>query len=544
MLGVCGLVALPQSVCTGQTQNEAAVLVGQGAFLRGAGSYNLNTAKADSINVDTVIRWKQDLRKISAERRELQARNEAGKKLRIEEVQERLLLREQQLRTNPTTADIQNGQALNALLDDLTDPDISSADWYTKVVPLPKDLSVKDLIFRFTPSSASPNASKALSRGVIALSRLDVEGKKWPTVMKERGLDKERAAYEVAYVRLREQLIDDKFDRKALVELDRSLDALKAKAETVVLKDRGFRDEALHFVEDLKDATRMFDAATVDYAREILVDTKEHDATTVAELVGFMLKYRLQFASAERSATGRVLYGQIYEVLQQQAKLFGIKPVEAKADAGLTPQLDVDKFVQQYAQACDRADKNLHEAFDKQIELVRKLPRLKADERQSQIEIIRVEKSTFEKHGTIPFSPVMRDDAIKYLKALAEADFQASKIYDKTIDYLTKKKDDAAAAEKVAEKKKVLAPKVVGKWQLTGINVKNNDIWIMYSNGTFQFAKSSWALDKTRMITNHPNSAAPGGAFVNTCTFEKNGQEFQIQNQTGAQFKATRIDPK
>ncbi len=73
---------------------------------------------------------------------------------------------------------------------------------------------------------------------------------------------------------------------------------MKAKVQTAVPKDRGFRDEAAKFVEELKDATRMFDAATVDYAREILVDTKDQEATTVAELVSFMLKYRLQFASA------------------------------------------------------------------------------------------------------------------------------------------------------------------------------------------------------------------------------------------------------
>jgi hypothetical protein len=45
----------------------------------------------------------------------------------------------------------------------------------------------------------------------------------------------------------------------------------------------------MKFVVDLKNATRMFDATTVDYARAILVDTKGNDAKTVAELVGFML---------------------------------------------------------------------------------------------------------------------------------------------------------------------------------------------------------------------------------------------------------------
>lgn len=337
LLLLCGLFFLPQPHSFGQTQNEAAVIRAQGAFLQGAGSYNLNTAKAESISVDTLIRWKQDLRKIDVERRALREQQQAGKKQKIEDVKKRMAMREHELRVDPTAADVQNGQALNALLYDLTDPDISSNDWYTKVVQLPKGMSVKDLIFRFVAANGSSNASKVLSRGAIALSRLDVKGESWPTFMKNTGLEKECLAYESAYAKLREELLANKFEVKTLLALDRSLDALKVKVQTAVPKDRGFRDEAAKFVEELKDATRMFDAVTVDYAREILVDTKDQEATTVAELVSFMLKYRLQFGSAERSATGRVLYGQIYEAMRQQTQQFGIKPPEPPAVAVAAP---------------------------------------------------------------------------------------------------------------------------------------------------------------------------------------------------------------
>ncbi len=117
---------------------------------------------------------------------------------------------------------------LNALLYDLTDPAISSSDWYTKVVPLPTEMSVKELIFRFIPASGSANASKVLSRGAIALSRLDVKGDNWPTVMKHTALDKERLAYETAYAKLRDELLGDKFDLKTLLELDRVVGCLES----------------------------------------------------------------------------------------------------------------------------------------------------------------------------------------------------------------------------------------------------------------------------------------------------------------------------
>jgi hypothetical protein len=113
------------------------VLRGQGAYLKGAGSYNLNTAQGNSINVDAMIRWKTDLRKIQSEKREFDARREAGKKLRIEEVRQRQFEHERQLRVDPKPEDVLNGDALNVLVYDLTDPDIKQDDWSSKTVPLP-----------------------------------------------------------------------------------------------------------------------------------------------------------------------------------------------------------------------------------------------------------------------------------------------------------------------------------------------------------------------------------------------------------------------
>jgi FKBP-type peptidyl-prolyl cis-trans isomerase len=151
----------------------------------------------------------------------------------------------------------------------------------------------------------------------------------------------EKTAYENAYAKVRDQLLADQFELKAVLEMDRTLDALKAKVMSAVPAERDYRAQALKFVEDLKDSTRLFDAGTVDYAKDILSDTQDHDATTVAELVSFMLKYRLQFATAERSSTARELYPKLYEALRQQAKELGIKPPEVES---LKPQ--IPEFIQ------------------------------------------------------------------------------------------------------------------------------------------------------------------------------------------------------
>ena len=329
---------------------------GQGAYLNGAGWYNLNTAKANAVNTDAAIRWKQDLRKIQSEKRDLEARTAAGKKLREEEVKQRQQERERQLRVAPTGADVQTGEALNVLLYDLTDPAITTESWQSKSVALPEMMSVKDLIFRFTPLSSSSKSSAALSKGVIALSRLAVTGKAWPTPLQLPEVERERLEYEKAYAKLSEEIRAGDFNIKSVQEMDKSLDALKAKVTSAVPVERGFRTEAGKFAEDLKNSTKMFDAATIDYAREILVDTKDHEATTVAELVAFMLKYRLQFASAERSPDASELYTKLYDTLRQQHTAFGIKLPDALPPQALAQDHDAVKPVPRDANWMKRHD--------------------------------------------------------------------------------------------------------------------------------------------------------------------------------------------
>jgi hypothetical protein len=300
-------------------------LRGEGEFLKGAAWYQLNSAKATSINVDSTIRWNEELRRqYEANLNDAIARNVrkgADKALKDQEVKRRQSERQHQLRVAPTTADVESGDALNALLVDLANPTIASTLWQASRVELPATISVKELVFRFTPKPGS-KGTEALSAGVIAIARLDMKGK-WPTVLSSSELSTQKRQYEEAYERVRQLTFEGQFELDAILRLDSVLDTLKSRVTIVVPTQRGFRDEAIKVVNDLKDATRMFDAQTIDYAREIIRDTASHDAGTVQEQ-----KYRLMFASAERSPEARVLYPQLRELMAQQLKLLGI-PIEA-----------------------------------------------------------------------------------------------------------------------------------------------------------------------------------------------------------------------
>lgn len=321
---------------------EGATLRGAGAYLKGLGWYNLKTAQGNAINTDTAIKWQREMRRIVAENNELQARKAAGKALKIEDVKRRRLQREQQLRTNPTGDDVASGEALNVLLFDLTDPDFTTEHWLEKQIALPKGMSVKDLAFTFIPTSTSSASSKALGKCVIALSRLNLHDRV-PTALSADALESERAAYEKAYDNVRKQVIDGKLKVDSLLAMDKSLEALRAKVQSTVPTERGFRTEATRIVDEMVSATRMFDASTVEYAKEIIVDTQDHDAQTVFELVRFMLKYRLQFASTARNPEGRELYTQLYELMLTQLKELGWNSTAASSD-GKDPSLATQGF--------------------------------------------------------------------------------------------------------------------------------------------------------------------------------------------------------
>lgn len=293
-----------------------------GDFLQGAGWYNLRNSQAAAVATETEIRWKEDLRRIQREKYELLQRNEAYKKMNKQERIRKNQEEEIRIRADPKDEDICRGLALNVLLTDLMDPDITPVHWRAFQVALPEGASVKDMVMSFRPSQAEVNGEHALSRGVIALSRLEMEGR-WPTPLKEKGLDDERRRYEEACRKLRMHLMDGKFQVEDIIAVDNELNALKSKAERVVPIARNFRSQATQFIKDLRESTLIIDGKTVDYAQEMLRDTAEHDAKTVGELVAFTLKYRLRFASVEHSPNTCKLYRGLYMALREQVKQMG-----------------------------------------------------------------------------------------------------------------------------------------------------------------------------------------------------------------------------
>ena len=97
---------------------------GHGSLLQGAGIFNEQTAIADSINADTMMRWNDYIYQANTEaaRGYVARRRENSANIRTQN--DAITTR---IRDNPTVRDIEMGDALNAAVNQLTDPRVSSA---------------------------------------------------------------------------------------------------------------------------------------------------------------------------------------------------------------------------------------------------------------------------------------------------------------------------------------------------------------------------------------------------------------------------------
>ncbi len=233
--------------------------------------------------------------------------------------------KELRLRTSPDDTDVVSGDALNALLADLSDPTISPSSWRGAAVPLPGEISIRGLFFRFAPKFGDKN-SGTLSSNLIALGRLDTS-RGWPTFIPEDKVGAERRAYEATHRELLDQCENDKLKLETVTKVDAALASLKNKVNTAVPAERKFRETALKYVSGMQAATKIFDASTIDFAQEMIRDTHDYTPQTVGELLAFLRKYRLYFASAVGRPEDGEIYRTLFNLMREQKQKLGLPEV-------------------------------------------------------------------------------------------------------------------------------------------------------------------------------------------------------------------------
>jgi hypothetical protein len=291
-----------QFITAGSTP-EGDYLRGLGIAAWGMGQYNLNSAQADSINLDTGIRWNEYLAAVAAEQtRKYVARKQAE----ATELKEFYKQNRERVLNSPEAREVANGEALNRVLEEIANPILGESVFRSErlQVPLPVDF-VRHIPFVLAETGQQ-----------FSMDRLSLKGKgTWTVAFQDKRFDYVKKKYAEALDKALEQAIDGKMQIP-------TIDVLEAKAEDMLyrlnevlgpINDPRYI-EAKDRVKELKNTAHQLKFTKIERA---IGDIDKYSGTTVNDLKVFMTTHNLRFAAA-KTPEEKAKFPELYELLVAQ----------------------------------------------------------------------------------------------------------------------------------------------------------------------------------------------------------------------------------
>ena len=245
----------------------AGYMAGLGAYARSQGVYAIDKAKADAINLPTMIKWNQELR-----RRQIQLEED-----RREAVRQRAADRDARV----AQLEVQDGTTLNRLLLETLDAAPAAARAGKTATPLSPD-AIREIPFEWNSEA-------------ITLCLDQMTGDALPKLLAEPRFEAERTALRSA---LSQALAEDLKGNVSPESLARVRDAV-AKYRAAFQKGEadyayGYQ-EAKDYLTTLDSLTRMLDDPSM---KAFLKQLESGQERTVGDLIGFMNAFNLRFGPA------------------------------------------------------------------------------------------------------------------------------------------------------------------------------------------------------------------------------------------------------
>jgi hypothetical protein len=313
MIYRCGLAALVIVAALERGAQAQIITAGstvQGDYLRGVGiaswgmgQYNLDTARANSINLDTEIRWNEYVAAVAKEQtREYVARklaDAAKTKEYYKQNRERIL-------NNPEAREVLNGEAMNRVLEELENMNLGDSVYRSErlKVSIPVDM-VRHIPFKLGEKGEQ-----------FSMDRLSLKGKgKWTVALEDKRFDYVKKKYAEALDKALEQAIDGKMQIAAIDEVEAKADDLFRRLDEVVTpsSDRLYI-EAKERLRELKGTVRLLKTAKIERA---IGEIDKYSGTTINDLKVFMQSHNLRFAAA-KTPEEKVMFPDLYVALVQQ----------------------------------------------------------------------------------------------------------------------------------------------------------------------------------------------------------------------------------
>ncbi len=277
---------------------------GLGVAAYGLGLYNLYTAEAESIHVNTAMRLDTYMLNRFADmrlqyRKRIEEENALHRKLRA-----RI---EQRLRENPERLDVLKGEAMNLVMNQLNQKQY---------------VDKGDSALRFGSPALSVDQIRRIrfriARDNVHFSMQDLcaTGKKsWPVGFQFPEFDYSRRRYEKALHRVIDEHSELKISKEAFAELEQSIKGLRQELARIP----GPRDGTLHMeafrrVDELDNLAKMMEHKSF---QDVLRELVAYGGTNVNDLRAFMSRHNLTFDEA-KTPDQRSLYPDLYVSLRHQ----------------------------------------------------------------------------------------------------------------------------------------------------------------------------------------------------------------------------------
>ncbi len=282
----------------GATSPVGSARAGAGMYAAGAGVYNMDTAQARSINANTVMKFNDYVAGAALQSNYMY---NARKNTNFEKNKSLYNQHEKHLRENPDQHDIEDGDALNAAVTDLSNPKLSPS-------------AVRAASNARVPASLIAEVPFVYASDRVTFMLDDVrKSVKWPDVFEDKRFGDDEKTFDELAAKLRRKAQDGEVKPRSLREAKSFVVDLRAKLDAQPLADPDDQKDAVKF---LTSCTSLLDMLQKPDIQPALLDLRKLKDTTIANLLGFMHAYNLRFSAAttpkERSA-----YQQLYPLLAQ-----------------------------------------------------------------------------------------------------------------------------------------------------------------------------------------------------------------------------------
>lgn len=308
----------------GQTP-AGAYLNGMGRYAMGAGIYNYDTALANQINEQTFQQLNDYMATVAHEAAFMHHARTHQEFLKDKTLYDRHI---QSLRDNPTPQQIENGDALNQAVADLSDPRLGSSALRAANAPVDAKM-IAEVPFE-----------NSTERVTIMLDQLR-RALKWPEVFEEERFNSDKQLFDDIVTRMRKEDEEGEIQPKTLQQARILVNNLRNKITAQPMKNEDDQREALRFINA---TTALIGMLNKPETRAALAELRKVKDTTIGNLLGFMHAYNLRFAPATKLKEKQI-YHQLYETLDQtRDQILSEAKIDQKPRSTANPQVLTDFY--------------------------------------------------------------------------------------------------------------------------------------------------------------------------------------------------------